>query len=81
MGNFFYTVSRLALGPTQLPIKWVLGALSPMVKGPGYKADHSCPSSAEIKKAQSYTSTPLPSTHGLALSYTQGQLYPLPLPI
>jgi len=29
-----------------------------VVKGPGHKADHSCPSSAEVKKVYSYTSTP-----------------------
>jgi hypothetical protein len=36
------------LGPTQPPIQWVAGR----------KADHSPPSSAEIKNAWSYTSSP-----------------------
>jgi hypothetical protein len=59
LGNFlFTTVSRTALGPTQLPIQWVLGALSLGVKRPEREADHSPPSSAEVKNAWSYTSTP-----------------------
>jgi hypothetical protein len=37
------------LGPTQLPIEWVPGALSLGVKRPGREADHSHPSSAEDK--------------------------------
>jgi hypothetical protein len=35
------TVSKLALGPTQPPIQWVLEALSLGVKQPGHEADHS----------------------------------------
>jgi hypothetical protein len=42
--------SRPALGPTQPHIWWVSGALSPGVKRPGHDADHSPPSSAEVKK-------------------------------
>jgi len=34
------------------------GALAPVVKRPGHEADHSYPSSAEVKNARSYTSTP-----------------------
>jgi hypothetical protein len=44
------TASRTALGPTQPPIQWVLGALSLEVKRPGCEADHSSPSSAEVKE-------------------------------
>jgi hypothetical protein len=44
------SASRPALGPTQPPIQWVEGALSPGVKRPGRDADHSPPSSAEVKK-------------------------------
>jgi hypothetical protein len=40
----FFTASRPALGPTQPHIQWVPGALSP-----GQEADHSPPSSAEVK--------------------------------
>jgi hypothetical protein len=41
-----------------LPIQWVLGDLSPGVKQQGGEADHSPPTSAEVKKMWSYTSTP-----------------------
>jgi hypothetical protein len=44
-------------GPPQPPIQWVLGALSPGVKWPGREADHSPPTSAEVKKMWIYTST------------------------
>jgi hypothetical protein len=50
-GNFlFITASRMALGPTQLPIQWIPEALSMEVKRPGREADHSSPSSAEVKE-------------------------------
>jgi hypothetical protein len=43
------SVSRLALGPTQPPVQWVPGVLSPGVEArPGRDADHSPPSSAEV---------------------------------
>jgi hypothetical protein len=45
----FTTASRTALGPTQTPIQWVTGALSLVVKRLGREADHSPPSSAEVK--------------------------------
>jgi hypothetical protein len=54
----FTTASRTALGPTQLPIQWVPGALSLGVKRLGREADHSLPSSAEVKNAWSCTSAP-----------------------
>jgi hypothetical protein len=54
----FTTASRTALGPTQPPIQWIPGALSLGIKRPGREADHSPPSSAEVKNAWSYTSTP-----------------------
>jgi hypothetical protein len=57
--NFLFSKSsRPALGPTQPPIQWVLGALSPMVKRSGREADHSPPTSAEVKKMRIYKSTP-----------------------
>jgi hypothetical protein len=46
----FTTASRPVLGPTQPPIQWVPGALPLIVKRPGPEADHSPPSSAEIKE-------------------------------
>jgi hypothetical protein len=44
------SVSRPALGPTQPPVQWVPGVLSPGVKArPERDADHSPPSSAEVE--------------------------------
>jgi hypothetical protein len=54
----FSISSRPALGLTQTPIQWVTGALSPEVKQPGREADHSAPTSVEVKKIWIYTSTP-----------------------
>jgi hypothetical protein len=57
--NFhFSTASRPVLGPKQLPIEWVQGAHSSGVKRPGREADHSAPTSANVKKTCIYTSTP-----------------------
>jgi hypothetical protein len=43
------SVSRPARRPTQPPVQWVPGVLSPGVKArPGRDADHSPPSSAEV---------------------------------
>jgi hypothetical protein len=51
LGIFLFgTASITALGPTQLPIQWVPGALSLAIKRTGCEADYSCPSSAEIKE-------------------------------
>jgi hypothetical protein len=69
----FTTVSRPALVSTQLPIQWIPGALSLGIKRPVREADHSSPSSAEVKNAWSSTSTHLVRHHGVVLSYkTQG---------
>jgi hypothetical protein len=54
----FATACRPALGPTQSPIQWVPGTLSPSVKRPVREADHLPPSSTEVKNAWRYTSTP-----------------------
>jgi hypothetical protein len=45
----FFIASSPALGPTQLPIQWVLGALSMGVKWPGREAAHSPPSCEDVK--------------------------------
>jgi hypothetical protein len=54
-----FTASRPALRPTQPPIQWVPVALSPAVKLRGREADHSPPSSAEVKNAWRCASTPI----------------------
>jgi hypothetical protein len=57
--NFLFSTScRPALGPTQPPIQWVTGTLSPEVKRPGREANHSPPTSAEVKNMWIYTFTP-----------------------
>ena len=54
-GNFFFcNESRPAVGSTQPPFKSVLGAF-PDVKSSEREADHSPSSSAEVKKAWSFT--------------------------
>jgi hypothetical protein len=63
-----YTASRPALGPTQPPTQWAPVALSLGVKRPGREANHSLPSSAEVKNAWSYTFTPPIRLHGVVLS-------------
>jgi hypothetical protein len=47
----FITASRSALGLAQPPIQWIPGHPSLGVKRPGREADHSRPSSAEVKNA------------------------------
>jgi hypothetical protein len=48
-GRDFQHPSRPALGPTQLPVQWVLGH-SLGEKRPGRGVDHPPPSSAEVKE-------------------------------
>jgi hypothetical protein len=61
-------VARPALGPTQPPIQWVPGALSLGVKRPGREADHSPPSTAEVKECvELYLHSPI-RLHGVVLS-------------
>jgi hypothetical protein len=59
-------VTRTALGPTQSPIQWLLGALCLGVKRPGREA--------EIKNAWSYYLHSPIRLHGVVLK-GQGQLY------
>jgi hypothetical protein len=64
----FTTASRPALGSTQPPVQWIPGAVSLGVKQPGRKADHSPPSSAEVKNAWNYAYTPPIRLHDVVLS-------------
>jgi hypothetical protein len=81
MGSFLFdSASRTALGPTQPPIQWVPGALSMGVKWSGREADHSPPSSAEVKSVWSYVSTPSMRLHGVVLSL-KNTWTNLPLPL
>jgi hypothetical protein len=68
----------LALGitePTQPPIQWVPGSLSLGVKQPWREAHHSPQSSAEVKNAWSYNSTPQYAFMAWCSVKAQGQLY------
>jgi hypothetical protein len=57
--NFHFSMSsRPALGSTKPPIQWVRGTLSSEIKRSGREADHSPPTSAEVKNTRIYTSTP-----------------------
>jgi hypothetical protein len=72
LGIFFFTApSRTALGPTRSPIQWVPGALSLGVECSGREADHSPPSSAEVKEcAKLYLHFPnTPSWRGAQLKH------------
>jgi hypothetical protein len=68
--------SLAALGLTQPPIRWVPGALSLWVKRPGREANHSPPSSAEIKECVDlYLRFPNTSSwRGTQKKKAQGQL-------
>jgi hypothetical protein len=62
------TMSRTVLGPTQPPNQWVPGAFSMGVKRPGREADHSPPSSAEVKgRVELYFHSPI-RLHGVVFS-------------
>jgi hypothetical protein len=65
-------------GPHSLLYDGYAGSFSG-VKRPGLDADHSSPSSSEVKNARSYTSTPPIRLHGLMLSRCAGTTLPLPL--
>jgi len=54
----FATASWPALGPKELPMQWVLGALTAGVKRLGREADHSPLSNAQFNNAWSSISTP-----------------------
>jgi hypothetical protein len=67
--SVIYMTSRPVLGPTEPPIQWVPEALSPEVKRPEREADHSPPSSTEVKYIRIYS--PLPCT----FSWRNAQLF------
>jgi hypothetical protein len=60
-------MARLALRPTQTPIKWVLGAISPGVKQQGHEANHSTSPTAEVKNDGAIP--PLPPYGFMELNY------------
>jgi hypothetical protein len=64
----FITASITALGPTQPPIQWVIGALSLVVKRPGVKLTTHLHLVPRSKNAWSYTSTPPIRLNGVMLS-------------
>jgi hypothetical protein len=66
--DLFYTWLFKLLMKYQLPIQWVPSAVSLGVKLPEREADHSPPSSAEVKIAWGHTSTPPIRLHGVVLS-------------
>jgi hypothetical protein len=57
----FSTSSKLVLGPTQPPIQWL--PISLRVKRPGPGADHSPPTSAEVKNGGTIPLPHMPSWH------------------
>jgi hypothetical protein len=60
--EIFFTASRPTLGPTQPPIQWLPG-----VKRLGREADHSPPSSTEVKTVGIIFAVPI-YLHGVVLS-------------
>jgi hypothetical protein len=73
----FTTVSWMALGPTQLPLQWVPGALSLGVKCLGHEAVRSPPSSVEVKEwVELYLHSPnTHSWHGALLKHRVNAFY------
>jgi hypothetical protein len=67
-GILFATACRPVLGRTQLPIQWVLEAVSPGERGGGgFETDHSPPSSAEVKECMELYLHSLIHFHGVVL--------------
>jgi hypothetical protein len=66
---------KMALRSTQPPTQWIPGDLSVGVKEPGCEADRYPLSSAEVKSAWSYTSTPSYVFMAWCFIKTQGQFY------
>jgi hypothetical protein len=60
----FSSTFGFALGPIQPHMEWLPRVLSIDIKWLWYEADHSPPSSAEVKNEWSFTSIP-PYVHGM----------------
>jgi hypothetical protein len=74
LGNFLFTTEfRTALGPTQPPTQWV------GIKRPEREADHSSPSSAEVRQCvELYLhSLNMPSWRGAQLKHRENFNLPL----
>jgi hypothetical protein len=71
LGIFLFATAAIpALGPTRLLSIGHRGFLSPRIKRLGCEADNSLPSSAEVKNAWNYTSTPtMSSRRGASCSH------------
>jgi hypothetical protein len=76
----FDTVSRQALGPTQLPIQWVRRALFLGKSGRHVKLTTHLQLLPRSKSAWSYTSTPPIHFHGVMLTFYSERLTLLPIP-
>jgi hypothetical protein len=69
MGFFPFAIpSRSSPGLTHLPVQGVSKALISAVNRPEGEADHLPPSSAEVKNAWSYTSTPPVRFHDVVVN-------------
>jgi hypothetical protein len=53
--------------PTQSPIQWLPGTISPRVNVQGGEADHPPPSGAEVREMQLYLHFPI-RLHGILLN-------------
>jgi hypothetical protein len=76
--SVFVTTFRLALDPTQPPIQWVPGTLSPKVRRPECEAGHSPPSSVEVRMCGAIPPFPH-SVHGVVLVKRKDIFLPLPI--
>jgi hypothetical protein len=69
----------MKFGPIQPPIRRVSGPLSLGLKPSGREADHSPPSSAEVKECVELYSTPPISLYGVVLMFKESTGTTLPL--
>jgi hypothetical protein len=76
LGAWFFSSPVMVLGPIQPPIQWVPRAPSSGVERPGHEADHSLPTSAQVKNMWIYICIPPYVFMAQCLiSWAQGQLY------